>query len=127
MNCAKVAKSLDIGCDPSLYGGLDMSNDTRREIEKKLETATTDEVSGKLDGLDQAMDTETLEQETGGEVDSGGQTYLVIPGDSLRSIAERFYGDAEDYERIIEANRDELRDSDIVRPGLQLTIPPRAA
>ena len=103
-----------------------MSSETERGIESKLETSTGDEVSGKLDGLDQAMDTdtETLEQETGGEVDAKApETYVVVPGDSLRSIAERFYGDANDYQRIIEANTEELRDSDVVRPGLQLTIP----
>lgn len=92
--------------------------------EGKVTTSTADEPSGKIDGLDQAMDTETLEQETGGEVDARHtELYTVKPGDSLRSIAERFYGDPEEYERIIEANQDELRDSDIARPGLRLTIP----
>ena len=105
-----------------------MSNETKHDIEDKLETSTGDEVSGKLDGLDQAMDTVTLEQETGGEVDTNApETYVVVPGDSLRSIAERFYGDANGDQRIIEANTEELRDSDVVRPGLQLTIPPKAA
>src|SRR5688572_18616687 len=101
-----------------------MSNERMKD---RFGEPSTDEPSGALDGLDQAMETETLEQETMGPVDTGTDTYTVQPGDDLRSIAERFYGDSEEYLRIIEANRDELRDSDTVRPGLQLTIPPKAA
>ncbi|MGE0057212.1 MAG: LysM peptidoglycan-binding domain-containing protein [Dehalococcoidia bacterium] len=97
-----------------------------------FETPSNDEVSGKIDGLDQAMETdpEVLEQETMGPVDVAGssgteglQTYTVQPGDDLRQIAQRFYGQEGEYIRIIEANRDELGDSETVRPGLQLTIP----
>ncbi len=100
--------------------------------EDKLDTPSDDEVSGKIDGLDQAMETDTdvLEQETLGPVDvagsaraEGSQTYTVQPGDDLRRIAQRFYGEAGEYIRIIEANREELGDSETVRPGLQLTIP----
>src|SRR6185436_7789071 len=95
------------------------------EHESIFQTPDDDEVSGKIDGLDQAMDTETLEEETGGEVDVKGssETYTVQPGDDLRTIAQRVYGDAGAYQRIIEANSAALRDSETVRPGLQLTIP----
>jgi nucleoid-associated protein YgaU len=51
----------------------------------------------------------------------------VQPGDDLRSIASRFYGNADEYLRIVEANRGEQGDSATVRPGLTLKIPPKAA
>ena len=72
------------------------------------------------------MDTETIEQETGGEVDTGGETYTVQPGDDLRSIAQRFYGDSR---RTCGSSR-RTRTSCATRnrtPRPELTIPPKAA
>jgi nucleoid-associated protein YgaU len=51
------------------------------------------------------------------------RTYTVEPGDTLSKIAKRFYGQAGDYMRIYEANRDKLSDPDKIRPGQQLVIP----
>jgi nucleoid-associated protein YgaU len=104
-----------------------MSNEQREDLEERFGAPSIDEPSGALDGLDKAMDTEVIEQETLGPVDTGPKTYTVQPGDDLRSIATRFYGTSDDYLRIVEANRGELGDSDTVRPGLTLTIPPKAA
>jgi LysM repeat protein len=52
-----------------------------------------------------------------------GQTYTVQPGDSLSKIAKRFYGDANRYTAIFEANRDKLTDPDKISVGQELTIP----
>jgi len=51
------------------------------------------------------------------------ETYTVVSGDSLSAIAERFYGDANAYMRIFEANRDKLNDPNLIYPGQELTIP----
>ena len=50
-------------------------------------------------------------------------TYTVKSGDTLSAIAERFYGNANDYMRIYEANRDKLENPDTIRPGQELVIP----
>jgi nucleoid-associated protein YgaU len=52
------------------------------------------------------------------------QKYTVAAGDSLSKIAKRFYGDANLYPRIFEANRDQLKDPNMIRPGQVLVIPP---
>jgi nucleoid-associated protein YgaU len=52
-----------------------------------------------------------------------GLTYNVVSGDSLSTIAQRFYGDANAYQKIFEANRDQLKDPDKIRPGQQLRLP----
>ncbi len=52
------------------------------------------------------------------------QTYTVQPGDSLSKISKQFYGDANKYMRIFEANKDQLSDPDKVRAGMVLNIPP---
>lgn len=55
-------------------------------------------------------------------VKSGG-TYTVVSGDSLSKIAKRFYGDANLYPRIFDANRDQLSDPDKIRVGQSLKLP----
>ena len=54
---------------------------------------------------------------------SSSQTYTVQPGDTLSKIAKQYYGDASQYPRIFEANRDKLSDANSIRPGQTLTIP----
>jgi LysM repeat protein len=52
-----------------------------------------------------------------------GHTYKVQPGDTLSKIAKLYYGNADDYKRIFEANRDKLQDPDKIQAGQTLTIP----
>ena len=51
------------------------------------------------------------------------QTYTVVAGDSLSKIAKRFYGDANKWPRIHEANRDQIKNPDLIYPGQKLRIP----
>lgn len=51
------------------------------------------------------------------------RTYTVQPGDSLSKISKQFYGDANQYMKIFEANKDKLSDPDKVRAGIDLLIP----
>lgn len=55
-----------------------------------------------------------------------GETYEVQAGDTLASIAERFYDDRAEWRRIYEANRDVVGDSpDTIQVGMKLRIPPK--
>jgi nucleoid-associated protein YgaU len=51
------------------------------------------------------------------------QTYTVESGDSLWAIAERFYGDGSQFQRIFDANTDQLSDPNVSHPGQVLRIP----
>ena len=51
------------------------------------------------------------------------QYYDVKPGDSLSKIAKQVYGDANQYNRIFEANKPMLKDPDKIYPGQKLRIP----
>jgi nucleoid-associated protein YgaU len=51
------------------------------------------------------------------------KTYTVVAGDSLSKIAKHFYGDAMQYPKIFEANRDQLSDPDKIQIGQVLKIP----
>jgi nucleoid-associated protein YgaU len=54
---------------------------------------------------------------------AGGQTYTVVKGDSLSKIAKRYYGDAQQWRRIYEANKDEIKNPDLIYPGQTFRIP----
>src|SRR5579862_8495389 len=51
------------------------------------------------------------------------RTYTVQAGDSLSKISKQFYGDANKYMKIFEANMDKLADPDKIKPGQELVIP----
>jgi nucleoid-associated protein YgaU len=51
------------------------------------------------------------------------RTYTVQKGDSLSKIAKQEYGDASQWRRIYDANRDQIKDPDLIHPGWTLTIP----
>jgi len=53
----------------------------------------------------------------------GTHTYVVVKGDSLSKIASGQYGNAQKWRRIYEANRDLIKDPDLIYPGQQLRIP----
>jgi nucleoid-associated protein YgaU len=50
-------------------------------------------------------------------------TYVVAKGDSLSRIAQRAYGDGNKWRKIYEANKDVIKDPDLIYPGQSLTIP----
>ena len=52
-----------------------------------------------------------------------GKTYVVVKGDSLSKIAKREYGDANKWRTIHEANKDLIKDPDLIYPGQELKIP----
>lgn len=51
------------------------------------------------------------------------QIYTVAAGDSLSKISKKFYGDANQWKRIFEANRDQVKNPDLIHPGQKLKIP----
>ena len=51
--------------------------------------------------------------------------YTVVKGDTLSKIAKEFYGDANAYQKIFEANKPMLTHPDKIYPGQNLRIPPK--
>ncbi len=49
--------------------------------------------------------------------------YTIQKGDSLSKIAKRYYGDAMKYPVIFEANREVIKDADLIYPGQVIRIP----
>ena len=53
------------------------------------------------------------------------QYYTVVKGDTLSKIAKEYYGNANAYPKIFEANKPMLSHPDKIYPGQTLRIPPK--
>ncbi|MBL8878207.1 MAG: LysM peptidoglycan-binding domain-containing protein [Phycisphaerales bacterium] len=53
----------------------------------------------------------------------GARTYIVKKGDTLSEIAQKMYGDAGQYKKILNANRKTIKDPKKLRVGQKLIIP----
>ncbi len=51
------------------------------------------------------------------------QTYTVAKGDNLSKIAKNFYGNANKWRLIFEANQDQISNPDLIKIGQVLKIP----
>ena len=49
--------------------------------------------------------------------------YVVKSGDTLSKIAKEFYGDANRWREIHEANKEQIENPNLIRPGWELLIP----
>lgn len=74
--------------------------------------------SGNIQGVGRVDDRMSVEK-------SGTQStfYTVKSGDTLSKISKEYYGDANKYDRIFQANRPMLKDPDKIYPGQVLRVP----
>jgi nucleoid-associated protein YgaU len=49
--------------------------------------------------------------------------YVIEKGDTLSAIAKKYYGKASEYPRIFAANREVIKDPDLIFPGQKIRIP----
>jgi nucleoid-associated protein YgaU len=49
--------------------------------------------------------------------------YVIQKGDTLSAIAKQYYGNANDYPKIFEANREVIKDANLIFPGQKIRIP----
>ena len=49
--------------------------------------------------------------------------YVIQKGDTLSAIAKKFLGNASAYPKIFEANREVIKDPDLIYPGQKIRIP----
>ena len=53
------------------------------------------------------------------------QIHIVEAGQTLSSISTLYYGRADGWQKILEANSDLLQNPSQIRPGMRLKIPPK--
>lgn len=54
---------------------------------------------------------------------AASRKYLVAAGDTLSTIAKKFFGDANRWKDIFEANKDTIKDPNTIQVGQELNIP----
>ncbi|RMM12191.1 LysM domain/BON super protein [Pseudomonas caricapapayae] len=74
---------------------------------------------GNIHGVDKVDDRMTV---AGGET-AESEYVEVQSGDTLSAISKRVYGDANQYQKIFEANKPMLKDVNRIYPGQKLRIP----
>ena len=95
------------------------SNARRASVRHSASSSTPGGTSGKAD----FSDVETGASSEAPTTPTGGQTYTVKSGDSLSKIAKHIYGDAGKWHRIYDANKDKIKNPDLIHPGQEFTIP----
>lgn len=83
-------------------------------------------IAGNVQGvIDVYANRMTIRQPEGGaeEAESPVEFYVIRSGDTLSKIARQYYGDAMQYPRIFEANREVIGDPDRIYPGQRIRIP----
>ena len=51
------------------------------------------------------------------------QYYEIKSGDNLSKISKQFYGDPNKYNKIFEANKEVIKDPNLIYPGQKIRIP----
>ena len=72
-------------------------------------------LAGNVEGVEQVVDNLTIEVQP--------VFYTIEKGDSLSKIAHTHYGDPMKWKALFEANREVIKDPDLIYPGQQIRIP----
>ncbi|NNL75866.1 MAG: peptidoglycan-binding protein LysM [Desulfobacterales bacterium] len=79
-------------------------------------------LAGNIKGVDKVAD----ENFTAVVAEEETVFYVIEKGDTLSKIAKHWYGDATKYPTIFEANREVIKDADLIYPGQTIRIPKNA-
>lgn len=88
------------------------------EVEKQEDAEKIVLAVGNVEGVDTVEDQIDVI-----DANEGSQFHTVVSGDTLSKISKTFYGDANKYNVIFEANQPMLSDPDKIYPGQLLRIP----
>lgn len=102
---------------------FDNATDTAKVFGVAKDQETREKVilaAGNVQGVAAVDDKMTVERSQ-----PPSQFYTVVKGDTLSKIAKEFYGNANEYPKIFEANKPMLTHPDKIYPGQNLRIPPK--
>ncbi len=78
-------------------------------------------MAGNVEGVEK-VDVSNLEVPEEEEVEVKVEYYVIQKGDTLWKIAEKFYGNGAKYTKIVEANKEVIKDADKIFPGQKIRI-----
>ena len=113
-------KSLGLGIDglSVTYNGNTDTAIIKGQVKRQADKEKIVLIVGNIDHVAQVDDQMTVEVPA-----PESKFYTVKSGDNLSKIAKEFYGDANQYPKIFEANKPMLKDPDEIFPGQVLRIP----
>ena len=83
-------------------------------------------IAGNVEGVERVNDDflDVEEEESDAPTTATNYTFYTIEsGDSLSKIAKEYYGDANKWNTLFEANREVIEDPDLIYPGQQIRVP----
>ena len=101
-------------------GPGDKEDKIAREAEKRLARLSAASRSAEA-AIEREQRKSMVEEEA--EVEAEPQVYVVQTGDTLSKIAGQLLGDPKRWKEIWEANRDQIKNPDLIQVGWKLRIP----
>ena len=92
-------------------------------LEGKAESAEAMEKAVLIAGNTKGVTEVNIDNLDSPEPASDVQYYTIESGDSLSKIAKQFYGNAMDYPKLFEANKEVIEDPDLIYPGQKIRVP----
>lgn len=80
-------------------------------------------IAGNIQGVERIVADDLTFPEPPPEEKEKFEVYEIVSGDTLGAIAKRFYGNASQYTRIHEANKELIPDPNKIYPGQKIKIP----
>ncbi len=105
-------KNLDVSFDE---GKVVLSGDA--ESAEAMEKAVL--IAGNVQGVGEV----SADQVNAPKQEAKVEYYVIEKGDTLSGIAKRFLGNASAYPKIFEANREVIKDPNLIYPGQKIRIP----
>jgi len=124
---AETGTTIRVFANSALVGETQVGNDGRWDLQAGALLAPgvydlqVDQVNA--DGLVTAVIALPFERVAPEALNLGPDSVVVQPGNSLWRLARRLYGQGVQYTVIYEANRDQIRDPDLIYPGQVLEAP----
>ena len=117
-------KNLHLQDDKLFIKGVAPSLDAANRVwdEIKRVNPTADDITADFP-VDTSMQVQRPQQTEQKQEASNVRMYTVKAGDTLSKISKQFYGSANDYMKIFNANKDQLSDPDKISVGQELKIP----
>lgn len=95
----------------------------RVDLSGKADTAEALEKTVLIAGNVQGVSDVNAEKVEAPEPAADVQYYTIESGDTLSKIAKEFLGNAMDYPKIFEANKEVIKDPNLIYPGQKIRIP----
>lgn len=80
-------------------------------------------MAGNAMGIQEVQASDVTVAGSAAQIADEDEFYTIEKGDSLWKIAEKAYGNGAKYTAIFEANREVIKDADLIFPGQKIRIP----